>query len=164
MKFQTSLAFSFLLFGSVLSQEEECVFDLVTQTDDFLKDSPFYGQHVWNEESKTAIIQLSKDETLIITRGGCLHFSYYFDLIIEGDESPITDHYYWIRKIFTLTEQVPDFDNETMWNSVLDLSNPHALTKEQHAWYFNDERYCSSELFIEKTGNTTSVRLGYYYC
>lgn len=164
MKRGSSLAFSFLLIGSVLSQNEECIFDIRTQTDDFLKETPFFGKHLWNNESKTATIQIDKNTTLIITRGGCTHFSFYFDLIIKGDSTSISDHNYWIRKVFALTKQVPDFDNETMWNAVLDLSNPTSFSSDQHVWYFNDEQFCSSKLFIKKTGQTTSIHLGYYYC
>lgn len=163
MKRDASRSLTFLLFGSVLSPRKKPIFDLEKQTDDFLKRTPFEGRYVWNAESKTAIIPVETNETLIITRGGGQQFNYYFDLITEEDETPITDHYYWIRKIFRMTEQVPDFDHETLWKAVLDLSNPNSMSAQQHSWYFDLAPFCSSELFIEKMENATSVRLGYHY-
>jgi hypothetical protein len=71
--------------------EDDCVFDLNTQTDDFLKETPKFSNYVWNNERKKATIKLDNGNTLIVTRGGCVHFSFYGNLLLNKSELDLND-------------------------------------------------------------------------
>lgn len=56
--------------------EDECMFDLLTQTDDFLKNNPWVKKYKWNDEDKQGVVYLDSGDSIEIRRGGCNHFSF----------------------------------------------------------------------------------------
>ena len=79
--------------------EEECVFDLETQTDEFVKDIPEFSNYVWNNDRKEATIKLKDGNILIAHRGGCVHFGISGELHLKGNEISINDFDYWFEKV-----------------------------------------------------------------
>ena len=57
------------------SDEENCTFDLSTQTDEFLHNVDYFKGYVWNDFTKTATLILSTGEKLSIHKGGCDDYS-----------------------------------------------------------------------------------------
>ena len=57
------------------SVDEECVFDMSTQTDEFLRSNNLLKNFSWDSNNKIAIGLIGKD-TLQITRGGCVTLAF----------------------------------------------------------------------------------------
>ncbi len=148
----------------IRSQESDCIFDQLTQTNEFLKGTEFWNIHEWDNETKTALVHISEYETLEIKKGGCVHFSYYVTLSLFDDSTRLDNHEYWIDAIQTWTHKLPDFDNEHLDSLIKKRTNPEQNSDKQLVWFFDQDMYCSSELWIEREGTKTTIRIGYYQC
>jgi hypothetical protein len=82
----------------------DCVFDLSTQNDDFLKGIGELEGYYWNPETKTAFIRLSKTETLDIHRGGCDEFSLEATFTVPKNITLETHQKYIFEKILWIAE------------------------------------------------------------
>ncbi len=146
--------------------EDDCVFDLNTQTDDFLKDAGEFTNYVWDNKQKKATITLKNQNTLIVTRGGCAHFSFYGNLILNNsqlslnDENKIFENALWIsKKLFHKS----DFE---FIKQLLNKRKFEIIQSENQKYYdFQIDRYCDMTLVIEKLkDNQISIEIGYYIC
>lgn len=87
------------------SKNIDCVFDLTTQNDDFLKGIDALKEYSWDQETKTASLRLSKTEVLEIYRGGCDHFSLKATftvpkkITLEKNQKYIFDKILWISQL-----------------------------------------------------------------
>jgi hypothetical protein len=146
--------------------ENDCTFDLNTQTDDFVKEITEFSNYVWDNEKKIAKIKLDNGNTLIVTRGGCVHFSFYGNLILNNselnldDESKIFKKALWIaKKLFHKSDF--DFINESLNKRKFEVEE----TGNQKYYDFQIDRYCNMTLVIEKLkNNQISIEIGYYMC
>ncbi|RBP27027.1 hypothetical protein DFR65_1125 [Oceanihabitans sediminis] len=146
--------------------EDDCVFDLNTQTDDFLKEIPEFSNYVWDNEQKKATIKLDDGNTLIVTRGGCVHFSFYGNLLLNkselnlNDESKIFEKALWIaEKLFHKSDF--EFIKESLNKRTFEIEQ----SEYQKYYDFQIDRYCDMTLVIEKTNNNQmSIEIGYYIC
>lgn len=147
------------------TEDEECIFDKLTQTSEFIDTVAIFKNHQWNNETKRAIIALENKDTLEIHRGGCAHFSFYFTLTCYSDDQDFQDEDYWLRKIQTYTRKINDFDNQlvdSLWtNKLLEKDN----NNNQILITFNQDLYCNQSLRIVKNEDgSVTVELGYYQC
>ena len=146
--------------------ENDCTFDLNTQTDDFLKEITEFSNYVWDNEKKKATIKLENGDTLIVTRGGCVHFSFYGNLILNNSELNLDDESKIFKKALWITEKLfhkSDFDfiNESLSNRRFEIEQ----SENQKYYDFQIDRYCDMTLVIEKLNNNQiSIEIGYYMC
>ena len=146
--------------------ENDCTFDLNTQTDDFLKEITEFSNYVWDNEKKKATIKLKNGDTLIVTRGGCVHFSFYGNLILNNSELNLDDESKIFKKALWITEKLfhkSDFDfiNESLSNRRFEIEQ----SENQKYYDFQIDRYCDMTLVIEKLNNNQiSIEIGYYMC
>jgi hypothetical protein len=84
---------------------DDCIFDLATQTDEFLQGIPELENYVWNKHINTGKIQLEGNETLYISRGGCNHFGASADFHIAGKEINLEQA---LEKIIWIAELLKD--------------------------------------------------------
>ena len=155
------LTFSF----QAIAQSEDCVFDLSTQTDEFVKNIEGVKNHTWNDEKKEAIILLENGDTLIAHRGGCNHFGISGALSIKDKSLDyiqldlIIEKGLWIAK---------NLFNEIDFNELKDK-----IKKEDYEigsddeflfiMYFNHNYYSNYHLRAEQLRNCVSIEIGYYY-
>ena len=64
-----------LILPLITYAQDDCIFDQKTQTDKFLKDNASFNSYTWDQKTKTATIPLEGGDTLLVYRGGCMHFS-----------------------------------------------------------------------------------------
>ena len=170
---------NFMLFGyklleniknsnEIITPEEECIFDLKTQTDEFLKKIPEFSNYVWNKKDKKATIKLNNGRKLIVTRGGCDHFSFYGNLILDKTQLDLKNE----DEIFKLSLWVAEklfhkSDYELMKEQLLKTKN-YKLEKTIDQYYltFTQDNYCNMTLVAENLNdeNLISVEIGYYIC
>jgi len=146
--------------------EDDCVFDLNTQTDDFIKEIPEFSNYVWDNEQKKATIKLDDGNTLIVTRGGCAHFSFYGNLLLNKSELNLNDESKIFKKALWIAEKLfhkSDFEfiKESLNKRIFEIEQ----SENQKYYDFQIDRYCDMTLVIEKTNNNKiSIEIGYYMC
>ena len=87
--------------------EGECIFDVKTQTDSFIRNIPEFANYHWIERKKTAAIQLENGDSIYAHRGGCHHFGVDATWIQQSDSS-IHNTVYWVEKAIWLAERIYD--------------------------------------------------------
>ena len=146
--------------------ENGCTFDLNTQTDDFLKEIPEFSNYVWDNEQKKATIKLGDGNTLIVNRGGCAHFSFYGNLLLNKSELNLNDESKIFKKALWIAEKLfhkSDFEfiKESLNKRTFEIEQ----SENQKYYDFQIDRYCDMTLVIEKTNNNQiSIEIGYYMC
>lgn len=88
---------------------EECIFDQATQTDEFLKDVNELKGYKWDYTSRTATYILEQGDTLLITRGGCNHFTVSAEFRLTNDKTDYADWNNVFKKALWIADAL---DNE----------------------------------------------------
>ena len=147
--------------------EDDCVFDSNTQTDDFLKKIPEFSDYVWDNETKKATIQLDNGNTLIVTRGGCVHFSFYGNLLLNKSEQNFNDENGIFNKALWIAERLFHKSDYELIRKSLN-SKDYEIEKSESQYYLNfkSELYCDMTLVVEnlKDQNLISIEIGFYQC
>lgn len=146
--------------------KDDCVFDLNTQTDDFLKEIPEFSNYFWDNEQKKATIKLDDGNTLIVTRGGCTHFAFYGNLLLDQSELNINNESIIFEKALWIAQRLfnkSDFDHI---KESLDKKNFEIEQSENQKYYtFQSDAYCDMTLVVEKiNSHQISIEIGYYLC
>jgi hypothetical protein len=146
--------------------EDDCVFDLNTQTDDFLKEIPEFSNYVWDNEQKKGTIKLDNGNTLIVTRGGCAHFSFYGNLTLNNSELNLNDESKIFKKALWIAEKLFHKSDFEFIQESLKKGNFEIGQSENQKYYdFQIDRYCDMTLVVEKLNNNQiSIEIGYYMC
>lgn len=106
--------------GNSINDNQDCIFDQTTQTDEFLNGVKELSDYEWFPEKKEAEVVLNDHWSLTIKRGGCDHFemsaTFFYDRIldIEKDKKQIFDSIIWI------TSLLEEFDGESIKKAILD--------------------------------------------
>ena len=147
--------------------EDNCIFDLTTQTDDFLKTIPEFSNYIWNNEQKKATIKLENGNTLIVTRGGCYHFSFYGNLFLSKSELNLNDE----SEIFKRTLWIADkLFHESDFKLIKELlkNKAYNIEKSKNQFYltFDQEYYCNMTLVAKQLidQDLISIEIGFYQC
>lgn len=148
-------------------KEDDCVFDFVSQTDEFMKDLSQFGNYEWDNQSKVATALLKNGDTLKITRGGCDHYSSYIELLGKTSDSLSLDN---TEKCIAKAKQLSKVIFEEYHYQLIDSLLAHKeyeLQSNEQQYYiqFNQDLYCDMTLVIEEdqSGNF-SILIGYYLC
>ncbi|QSS96704.1 hypothetical protein [Psychroflexus sp. ALD_RP9] len=147
--------------------EDDCVFDLNTQTDDFLKEIPEFSNYVWDNEKKKATIKLDNGNTLIVTRGGCVHFSFYGNLLLNKSELNFNDENGIFKKALWIAEKLfHKSDYELIKKTLNDKDYEIEKSENQYYLNFKSELYCDMTLVVENLTdqNLISIEIGFYQC
>lgn len=144
--------------------EDDCAFDLSTQTMEFLDSIQSFSSFMWIDSITTAAGLIGQD-SILVQRGGCVHYNYYTTLIRQNDTTEIIDTDYWFGQVLEVTHLLPHFENET-------IQELYAQEKFQIEFYtgqtyitFQQNDYCAMNLWIERNEDgLTQVSLGYYLC
>jgi len=103
-----------------IEEEFPCVYDVETQTDDFLKGIDYFKGYVWNIESKSATIRMSENEELIIHKGGCDHYSVSATVKIKRPRV-INSLEYYLFYVLMIAEKLPqDFMHDEVLDALAD--------------------------------------------
>ena len=149
-----------------IHEQEDCIFDQVTQTDDFLKGIKELETYIWDAETKTAEIVLNDHWSLTIKRGGCDHFemsaNFIYDRILnieeENDKQQIFDSIIWI------TSLLEDFDGEDI-KRVIEEDKVYVTKRDEYNYHANfmDEKLYELYYFDFNNKDRTTFKIGYYY-
>ena len=145
-------------------ENEDCIFDQSTQTDEFLKDIKELEGYVWHPDTKMAEIILNKQESLIIKRGGCDVFQFYASFMnekvldFEKDKKQIFDSIIWI------TSLLEDFDGEDI-KRVIEEGKISITKRDEFNYHANfmDQKLYEQYYFNFNNKDITTFEIGYYY-
>lgn len=146
--------------------DNDCVFDQSTQTDEFLKDIPEFSNYKWNDKLKTATIELESGDTLIVKKGGCDHYGFYGNLILENSNLDINQNEIINRKALWIAKKLFEKSDFDFFKKSID-EKKYEIIKENKQIYitFEQEMWCNATLVIKKNINSKiSIEIGYYIC
>ena len=146
--------------------EDDCIFDVATQTPEFLDGIDQLKNYTWDDNSKTATIPLDNGDTVEITRGGCAHYSFYISLRSPSDTTALSNTAHWISKLKNITMLFEaDFENETIYSLLSDGQYDLDSTANQHYYVLLQDQYCDMTFRIQRIpGGGALVEVGYYIC
>ena len=157
-----------LLLSSYLigfgQSDEDCIFDRSTQTDEFVKNIPEFENYTWNNKTKTATIILDDGDSLMASRGGCVHFGISGKLITSDKSKDLNNLDYWLNKSKWIGERL--FDQTTMKELTTALEKgDYIIQKESDRVYLNINHDSYNEFYIVVFKNelTYSVEIGYWF-
>jgi len=147
-------------------QENDCIFDESTQTDDFLKNIPEFSNYIWNDELKTATIKLENGDTLIVKKGGCYHYSFYGKLILKNSNINFNLNDTIKKKALWIAKKLFEKSDFEFFEKSINEKNYEIIKNDNQIYItFNQEMWCDATLVIEKKKNgKISIEIGYYIC
>jgi len=147
--------------------DQNCIYDLDTQTDDFLKGIPAFSNYTWNNDLKQATVILSEEETMIVERGGCNHFSYYCTLQLKTSDLTVKNQKEIFTKALWMAEKLFATEDYNFFLYALETGD-YAIQKYDHQFLitFETEAYCQAELFfiVDPETHRVDIKIGYYLC
>lgn len=155
----------FLLLTPLLTlaqEEEQCIFDQSTQTDEFIRSVPEFSNYNWNKETKQATITLTNGETLIAHRGGCIHFG-ISGTLISNDTTEFNNLDYWFNKSLWIAERLfSESDFQIVKKSIQNktYSMPDGTTSYI---LFPHKSYSEFAMTLKKNNGKIELYIGYYF-
>ena len=159
------LLFIFLNVGCLIAQQdEECVFDQSTQTDEFIKQKGVFKVYEWDNERKEATIQLENGNILRASRGGCVHFGMSGELEILNNMVEINETSYWLESALWIAKNV--FDDADIKFLEHQISNEnYSLESDSESIYIfiPHDYYDEFSIAVRKENGKTFLYVGYYF-
>lgn len=146
------------------AQAEECIFDLSTQTDDFLKEKGVFKDYTWDDDKKVATIILESGDILKAQRGGCVHFAMSGELILNGSVSSIENMDYWLEKATWIAKNLfSKADSEHLENQLATKEYQAHTDSDSMYIFIPHESYIEYSIAVRKENGATYVYVGYYF-
>jgi len=143
--------------------DNDCIFDIKTQTSDFIDSIPEFSNYTWNDEQKTATIALNNGDTLYASRGGCNHFGISGKLKVNkkidlDSVEIIIEEAKWIAK------RIFSHGDYTELNTLIENENYQIdRAKDWLHLNFNHEFYMDYSISVHRQENgTLTIEIGYY--
>ena len=159
------ILFIFLNISTVFSQQdEECVFDRNTQTDEFIRKKGEFTEYEWDNETKTATVILESGNILRAYRGGCAHFGMSVELEILNSTVDLNETKYWLKKALWVSDKVfDDSDNQFLKNQL--TSENYTLESDSDSFYIfiPHEYYDEFSIAVRKENGKIFLYVGYYF-
>jgi hypothetical protein len=162
MKYLTILILliSFQSYG-----QDDCIFDLKTQTDEFIKSIAEFSNYVWNDSTKTGTITLDNGERLIATRGGCDHFGISGQWIQENNKHSIEELDYWFDKGKWMSKRLmSEVDYSALKEMILNENFELNVDNNKLFVLFTAHTYSEWYLVVEFDEEKSAIiETGYYF-
>jgi hypothetical protein len=146
---------------------QDCKYDIDSQTDDFLKGKTKYSDYTWNDAIKEATIKLENDDILIIKRGGCKQFDFYITAIIVSDDFSTNNKNEVYQVAMKWAEEF--FENEDynkFWMALND--NNYELDSYPHEFrlLLKEPTFCHAEIYFHEEVNNKEkiIKIGFTKC
>lgn len=141
------------------SNDDDCIFDSATQTDEFLQGIPELENYAWNKHINSAKIQLQANETLFITRGGCNHFGISADFYITGKEINLEQA---LKKVIWIAELLNnEFETELLKEAI---EKKEYTTDDLSYISFSNQRLSdlTYSMSFKQSNEETKISLSWY--
>ncbi|MCW3786299.1 hypothetical protein [Plebeiibacterium sediminum] len=146
---------------SKISEDGECIFNQLTQTDEFLKGIGELSTYEWDSIEKVATIILESNDTLLIKRGGCNFYSVSADFILRHDTldysqwENVFNKVLWISGLLSSDFAYKELKNE-IDSSSIKINGDYVYFSNE---YLQDNNY---ELYRTIEKEKTSIVLSHY--
>lgn len=128
--------------------DSNCIFDLATQTDEFIQEVPAFANYVWDPDNKLAVVVLENGEQLSITRGGCDTYVQAVELYSDLDTISWTNTAHWVKRIQECYHQIPGFDVQMADSLLADPGTPETRSEKFTFWSWPSESYLGGVEFL----------------
>ncbi len=146
-------------------EDEDCIFDLKTQTDDFLKNKPNLSNYTWSNKTKTATIILDEHTMLKAFRGGCDHFNFYGTLYLKNTNIIYKDQNLIFEKGLWIVNQIMSPSDVDLFTKLIAFKKFKSEENHQKIYYtFDQDVYCTMTLVVEQLDEGLSIQIGYTIC
>lgn len=143
-----------------------CKFDINSQTDAFLKNKTDFSNYTWDEDKKTAQVQLNENTQLLIERGGCNQFNFYLTLKFEKSNLTVDNKKEIFQEILPFAQQLFEIEDYNLLNLAI-MTGDYEIHqyKNEFLMDFYNEKHCNANLYFHKSekGQTT-IKLGFTLC
>jgi len=99
----------------LIQDTSDCIFDQLTQTDEFLKGINELNGYKWDYKTRTATIILQNQDTLFITRGGCYDFGVSAEFRLRFDTTDYSEWKNVFKKVLWIAKVL---DNEFSYQEI----------------------------------------------
>ena len=144
-----------------------CKYPIENQTDNFLSGIPEYSSYSWDNETKTAIITLSKNENLTVKRGGCDQFDFYITLQKNNSLINLNNKEEAIKDLLNHAEKLFEAEDYSRFLTALQ-NGDYKIDKysDELRMVFNINDFCFSEIYMynNKVKNISMIKIGYTKC
>ncbi len=150
-------------FLTLAQEDDDCIFDQATQTDEFVRKVPEFANYTWNSENKEAKIILSNKDTLIAYRGGCYHFALSGTLITK-DLTDLENQDYWLNKALWIAERL--FSSKDFQELKENIANKEYEVDDScnsFCIYFEHSFYSDYHIRLTLKQETVELEIGYYF-
>jgi len=145
--------------------EDDCIFDLATQTTEFLDTIPQLQNYTWNDTMKVAMIPQKNGDVIEISKGGCHHYGYYVTLHSPVDSTKLDDLDHWLNRIRPTMKLLPDFEWSMMEALLADKAFDLESSESMLFCTFHQPTYCDMSILVGKgEGGVAYIQVGYYFC
>lgn len=153
---------SLALFTSAFAQNDTCIFDLETQTAEFMERAPQYQRFTWHNRTKLVSLRIRGGDSLYLHRGGCNHFSFWLRKVTKRRTRPASDTAYWISEAQWLVETfMGDADQATFRENIAGHSYEVIEIENGVELMLNNHNYDSWWIRWTQLENRSVVETGY---
>ncbi|WNJ19046.1 hypothetical protein [Pontibacter sp. G13] len=141
---------------------EDCIFDLDTQTDAFVRALPELKDYTWNDRTKTARILLQSGDSLVARRGGCDHFGVSGSLRLDQDEHSMQDLAHWIGQARWISSRLMPESDWKAFDQMIELKQyeDHSTETRIHL-IFTGHNYSMWYMTVDWMEGAIWVETGY---
>ncbi|EPR71061.1 hypothetical protein ADICYQ_0652 [Cyclobacterium qasimii M12-11B] len=144
--------------------EDDCIFDLTTQSDEFIQHIPEFKNYTWNDSTKTATILLQNGDTLYAQRGGCYHFGISGKLVKLNDDHSIDNIDHWLGEAKWISKRIlDDSDYQELEQMIVSKNYDLDLDNDRIYIAFKGHNYSEWYLTVERLHGNTIIDTGYYF-
>lgn len=160
-----TIIFFFLMSTLIFSQEEEeCIFDQDTQTDEFVKKVSEFSNYSWDDNLKEATIQLKNGNVLVAHRGGCVHFGISGELYLKDCGINLQDLNYWFREAKWIGKRLFSDSDFKLLKESIDNKTYTDLSDEGAAYIIIPHNtYNEFSISVKKDDASKVLYVGYYF-
>jgi hypothetical protein len=129
--------------------EFACPFDESSQDDAFMEELDHFVNYTWIDSAKMAVVPLANQDTLFITRGGCVRFNFYGELHTSVTNPVLTDMPFWFERGLALSQSfMPEEDSELINRLIKEQSYTIDATNNQLVVTFEQSKYCEMTMLV----------------
>jgi hypothetical protein len=147
--------------------EEECVFDASSITDDFLKENDEIQAYHWSDDTKTAAVLLKTGEYVFIKKWACIHYGMEAKKITMFPSVEQESIAYWQKDLLSFGQQFLCQGDFELYKSTLEKTNwaqgrEKLLINEKYEINIPHEAYPEFFVMLERREDMVVVTLYYY--
>ena len=141
---------------------DECIFDLSSQTSEFLEGITEFRNFKWDDEAKIASILLDNGDSLYVRRGGCTHFEVAITLLTQ-EKKNVMDTAFWLTKAKSYADKIYDNYDKHLLDSLITHKIYKSYDQEGNLYVaFEGHNFSEFYEYVSRQQEKVKMELIYY--